>query len=372
MKSLISAVILSGGKGERSGADKNKVLCYFGARTALECCLDALTPFCDKTVVVAAQADLEQASAIACKYGAEVITGGNTRTESVKNGLSVLSGDGIVLIHDAARPFVSSDIIKRCIASAEESGSGIAAIKVADAVKTAENGIITGELDRSNLYYMQTPQAFELNKIKAAYEKATRSFTDDSAVYMSAGFSPVIVEGRIDNKKITYPEDMLTTPPCSKVGLGVDFHRLDFGRRLIIGGVQIPYERGLVGNSDADVLTHAVMDALLSASGNPDIGVLFPCTDEYKDADSIELLCRVTRIVEESGFGIASVSATIMAKAPKMQGYIPKMRSILSSAMGIDEGKINISATTTEGLGIIGNGDGMASSATALLYEKFG
>lgn len=371
MRSSISAILLCGGKGERCGSSVNKVLCYFGAKTALEYCLDAFSPLCDKLVVVSAKSDFESVCEIAEPYGAQVVVGGLTRTESVKNGLEVLCGDGIVLIHDAARPFVSREIIERCICSAEKFGSGIASVKVTDAVKTADGGLITGEVDRSNLYFMQTPQAFELGKIKAAYEKALGSFTDDSAVYMASGYEARLVEGSVDNRKITYPEDLLSPPPCEKIGTGVDFHRLQVGRKLILGGVTIPFERGLIGNSDADVVTHAIMDALLSASENPDIGVLFPCTEKYKDADSIELLRQVVSLVKQNGFGIASISATIMAKAPKMQPYIDKMRSRLAHTMDIAVSKVNISATTTEGLGIIGSGDGIASSATALLYKNF-
>lgn len=369
MKSSINAIILCGGKGERSKSKINKVLCYFGAKTALEYCLDAFSPFCDKIIVVSSAADREQIELISRSYNAEVVLGGETRTESVKNGLNALDRNGMVLIHDAARPFVSSDTIAKCVASTAEFGSGIAAVKVTDSVKRVKDGVITEEVDRSDLYYMQTPQAFWLKDIKAAYEKASGTFTDDSAVYAAAGFEPRIVLGRSDNKKITYPEDLLTSPPCGKIGLGVDFHRFGEGRKLIIGGENIPFDRGLIGNSDADVLTHAVMDALLSASGQPDIGVLFPCTDEYKDADSMELLKIVVASVREKGYGIASVSATIMAKSPKMQGHISKIRLNLSQTMGINYDCVNVSATTTEGLGIIGSGDGMASSATALLFR---
>lgn len=368
MKSSVSAVILCGGKGERSGSPINKVLCYFGVKTALEYCLDAFAPCCDRLIVVAAKADLSRIEGLAGAYNATVVIGGETRTESVKNGLSALDGDGIVLIHDAARPFVTDDIINRCVSSAREYGSGVAAIKIVDAVKRVVGDTIIGEVDRNELYFMQTPQAFSLSEIKRAYNMVGDSYTDDSAVYTYIK-PPRIVEGNATNKKITYPEDLLAAPPCEKVGVGVDFHRLENGRKLVLGGVTIPFERGLVGNSDADVLTHAVMDALLSASGNPDIGVLFPCTEEFRDADSIELLKTVVGLVKKSGYGIASVSATIMAKAPKMQKYIPEMRLSLSSAMDVHYSKVNISATTTEGLGIIGSGDGMASSAVALLFK---
>ena len=365
--SRVSAVILCGGKGVRSGSKKNKVLCYFGVKTALEYCLDAFTPLVGNIIIVAAQSDKAEICEIAKPYGAKVVLGGDTRTQSVASGLAAIEKSDIVLIHDAARPFVSEQTITDCIKSASELGSGIAAVKVTDTVKRVKDNIIVSELNRDELYNMQTPQAFRLTEIKKAYNEATGTFTDDSAVYAAAGFTPRIVLSSVSNKKITTPEDLISTPPCNMIGTGVDFHTFAPNRRLIIGGVHIPYESGLIGNSDADVLTHAIMDALLSAIGEPDIGVLFPCTDEFKDADSIELLKIVTAKVEKSGHKIINVSATIMAEAPKMKNHIPLMRKTLAVAMNIAEHQVNISATTTEGLGVIGEGKGIASSAVCLL-----
>lgn len=368
MKSSVSGIILCGGKGTRSGSAKNKVLCYFGTKTALEYCIDALTEFCDELIVVANENDKVEINNL-INGRAEIVMGGKTRFESVKNGLKAVKTDGIVLIHDAARPFVSSDTIKKCVESAKKYGSGIAAVKIIDAVKRVKGDIIIEELDRSELYRMQTPQAFRYNDIKEAYDKAEGNFNDDSAVYASMGYSPRIVLSHESNKKITVPEDMISTPPCDRIGTGVDFHRLTAGRPLILGGVNIPYDKGLLGHSDADVLTHAVMDALLSAIGEPDIGVLFPPIDLYKNADSVELLKTVVNKVNKIG-SIIGVSAVVIATAPKLCGYICEMKKKLAHAMRIDEHKINISATTTEGMGIIGKDDGIAASAVCLIQNK--
>ena len=366
--SALSAIILCGGKGLRAGSTKNKVLCYFGIKTALEYCLDTFSPICDKLIIVANKNDIDEIHTIADKFGASVVIGGESRTESVKNGLIALDDStDIVLIHDAARPFATEQTVLDCIASAREFGSGIAAVKVTDTVKRVTDGIITSEVSRNDLYYMQTPQAFRMSEIKKAYENADCVYNDDSAVYAAAGFSPRIVLSSADNKKITMPEDLISTPPCNKIGTGVDFHRLSSGRPLIVGGVNIPFDKGLIGHSDADVLTHAIMDALLSAIGEPDIGVLFPSTDEFKDANSVQLLKSVIAKVKSSGRKIMSISGTIMAQAPKMRPHIPKMRAVLASAMEVDERVINLSATTTEGLGIIGNNEGIAASAVCLL-----
>ncbi len=368
MRSSVDAILLCGGKGTRSGAKKNKVLCYFGVKTALEYCLDVFFGLCDNIIVVAAKDDYEEISAVAESYGAKVVVGGTTRFLSVKNGLKEVKSD-LVLIHDAARPFVDRETVENCIASAKRYGSGIAAVKVADTVKRVNDGAIIEEIDRKDLYYMQTPQAFVSNDIKKAYLNASGEFNDDSAVYAAYGLTPHIVTSRSSNKKITMPEDLISTPPCQKIGTGIDFHRFQKGRKLILGGVNIDHEMGLVGNSDADVLTHAVMDALLSAIGEPDIGVLFPCTEEFRDADSIRLLETVMRKVDEHGCKVISVSGVIMAEKPKMKGYIPSMRAVLASAMKIDTSRINISATTTEGMGVIGEGNGIAASAVCLLQE---
>lgn len=367
MKSSVNAILLCGGKGERSGSKINKVLCYFGAKTALEYCLDAFSPLCDNIVVVSAERDIEQIREISAPYGAQTVLGGDTRTQSVRSGLNAIKQCDVVLIHDAARPFVDQRTIKECIKSAQEFGSGIAAVKAVDSLKKVNDCVITDEIPRDDVYCIQTPQAFSFDKIKAAYLNVSGTFTDDSAVYMAAGGQPRIVIGSIDNKKITTPEDLISTPPCQRIGAGMDFHVFVKERKLIIGGVEIPYELGLTGNSDADVLAHAIMDALLSAIDKPDIGVLFPCTDEYKDANSIELLKTVVALVNAANRKIISVSATIMAQAPKMKDYIPLMRKRLSSAMGISENSINVSATTTEGLGAIGEGKGIAAGAVCLL-----
>lgn len=362
-----TAIILCGGKGTRTGSKLNKVLCYFGAKTALEYCLDAFSPFCKNIIVTATDDDKAEITEIATKYGASVVLGGETRTQSVKNGLQAVGDCDVVVIHDGARPFVSAETVRNCIESAHKYGSGIAAAKVTDTIKKVADGVITSEIDRDELYCMHTPQAFSAAEIKKAYNSVSGTYNDDSAVYAAAGFSPRIVIDNGDNKKITYPQDLFSVPPCQRIGLGVDFHRFAENRPLILGGVTIPYKYGLIGNSDADVLTHAVMDALLSAIGEPDIGVLFPCTDEYRGADSIKLLKTVKEKIDRKNRKIIGISATIMAQAPKMRDYIPDMRKRISETLCIGVELINISATTTEGLGVIGEGKGIASSAMCLI-----
>lgn len=369
MKST-DGIILCGGKGERAKTSKNKVLCYFGIKTALEYCLDAFAPFCKNIIVVSAKNDIEEITELSAPYGAQVVQGGQTRFESVFNGLKKVTSDTVV-IHDAARPFVTKEVIAACIESANVRGSGIAAVPTIDTVKRVENGIIVKDIKRNGLYNIQTPQAFDTKKIVEAYQKAYEGdhseYTDDSSVFAAYGYAPIAIESEESNKKITTPQDIIAVPPCQKIGNGIDFHRLATKRKLILGGVEIPHKKGLVGHSDADVLTHAIMDALLSAIEMPDIGVLFPSTDEYKNADSMKLLDIVTAHVKESGYCILSVSAVVMAKEPKLSPFMANIRKTLADRMNIDLHQINVSATTTEGMGIIGQGDGMAASAVCLL-----
>ncbi len=369
MKST-DAVILCAGKGARAKTAKNKVLCYFGAKTAIEYCLDAFAPFCNSLIVVAAEDDIDEIKEISAPYSATVTVGGATRFLSVLNGLKKATSP-TVIIHDAARPFVTKEIIEKCIKSAETHGSGIAATPTVDTIKRVENGMIVKNIKRDGLYNVQTPQAFDTKKIVDAYLKAAENpsslYTDDSAVFAAYGYAPVIVESDPSNKKITTPQDIIALPPCQKIGNGIDFHRLVPKRKLILGGVEIPNKKGLLGHSDADVLTHAVMDALLSAIGMPDIGVLFPSTEQYKNANSLELLDEVMRYVSEAKYSIMSVSAVVIAKEPKLSPFMTNIRQTLAERMNLELHQINVSATTTEGMGVIGQGDGMAATAVCLL-----
>ena len=194
---------------------------------------------------------------------------------------------------------------------------------------------------------------------------------DDSQVYELGGYTPRFVEGSEANRKITTADDFYSLPRDLKIGIGYDVHALGRDRRLVLGGTVVDYDRGLVGHSDADVLTHAVMDALLSAAGLPDIGVLFPDTDpSFKNADSIMLLKRVRAAVSEKGFSVSCVSAVIAAQKPKLMSYIPEMRKNIADALQIAADAVNVSATTTEGLGIVGEERGMAASASCLLKKE--
>jgi len=326
--------------------------------------------------------------------------GGATRSESVRNGLAAIKSQMpdagaicdfakdnnksppspfVIVIHDGARPFVTAELIGKTIESAFLHGSGIAAVPAVDTIKETDGIKITRTLPRSRLYHMQTPQAFRFAEIADAYEKVTEDCLDDSETYQKAGYIPRIVTGDYANIKLTTERDFLhaewgisgsgpKTPP--RIGAGFDIHRLVENRPLILGGVHIPFEKGLLGHSDADVLTHAVMDALLSAAGLPDIGVLFPDTDPaYKGADSMKLLQQVNEKIRK-GFTVGNISAVVMAEKPKLASYIPDICKSVASALSIHPNQVNVSATTTETLGIVGSGKGMAASATCILTNS--
>lgn len=368
---VIGAVIVCAGKGERTGLNYNKVLHYLGQKTVIEQTLDAFADSdVSRTVIVHASEDEQRIKELIAPYAnVGLCIGGDTRAQSVLNGLKALPCD-IAVIHDGARPFVSAALINACIRSAIEHGSGIAAVKSVDTVKRVQNGTVTS-LPRNELYNTQTPQAFVYSDILNAYNTVRGTFTDDAEVYERAGFLPVLVDGEYSNTKITNVGDLIKASPVgASIGIGFDVHKLTEGKPLILGGVTIPYNKGLDGHSDADVLVHAVMDALLSAAGLPDIGVLFPDTDDkYLGISSVLLLDEVIARISKS-HSVSSVSAVIMAQAPKLADYIADIRKSLGKRLKIDPTRINVSATTTEHMGIIGRGDAIAASASCLLTEN--
>ncbi|MCM1368632.1 MAG: 2-C-methyl-D-erythritol 4-phosphate cytidylyltransferase [Roseburia sp.] len=370
----VAAVIVCAGKGERTGLNYNKVLHYIGKKTVLETVLDAFSQTSvTQTVVVASAEDEARIREIATQYkGACVCIGGATRAQSVLNGLKALEPCDIVVIHDGARPFVEPRLIDACIESAVEYGSGIAAVRAVDTIKQVSHDRVR-TLPRFELFNAQTPQAFAYDKILHAYSCALAGTTDDCEVYENAGYSPRLVDGSYSNIKITTPSDLFRTlPQGARVGIGFDVHRLVGGRPLILGGVTIAHDKGLEGHSDADVLTHAVMDALLSAAGLPDIGVLFPDTDpDTLGISSMKLLDTVIGRVRDAGFSIGNISAVIIAQEPKLAPYIEDIRRSLAARLATGANVVNVSATTTEHLGIVGDGKAIAASASCLLTERY-
>ena len=366
----VSIILTCAGKGVRAGFEKNKLLVPVDGKTCLERCLENVysSKLADQLIVTASKEDFEQVKEICAPYGALVTLGGNTRTESVRNGLSLCTGE-VTLIHDGARPFLSHELIKRCINGAIEFGGVIPVMPSRNTVVKVGEKTAREYLGKSEIFSVQTPQAFKTELIKKAFAMAgDKAYNDDGEIYKTFIGELHTVDGESSNVKLTYPQDFDFSNKKDefRFGVGFDCHKLVEGRKLILGGIEIAHDKGLLGHSDADVLTHAIMDAILSSCALRDIGYHFPDTDpKYKGANSIELLRQVLAIVKEQGYAVQSLSASVMAEKPKLLKIIPSITQNLASVIGISPDKIGITATTLEGLGFVGREEGICVHATA-------
>jgi len=367
-----SLILACAGKGVRAGFNQNKLLVNHNGSTILEQTLNAFTQseLIDQIIITASQIDFDFISNLV-KDKATVVLGGDTRTQSIKNALEEVTGD-IVLIHDGARPFVSKKMIKDCIDTAKKFGSAIPVIKSRDTIARISGDVITEYVGKDSLANIQTPQGFNTKTIKQAYlSLGDKAFNDDGEIYLNYKSTLSYYEGNLGNIKLTYKQDFsLDDKPMYRFGTGFDCHKLVENRKLILGGVIIPHNKGLLGHSDADVLTHAIMDAILSSLSLRDIGYHFSDKDpKYKNADSMKLLEIVLAMVKEKGYKVESVSATIMAQKPKLLSFIPEITLSLATALNIAPGLVGIGATTLEGLGFVGREEGICTHATATLVK---
>lgn len=313
----------------------------------------------------------------------EVVEGGARRQDSVANAFAVVSGRAdLVVIHDAARPLVSADLIRRTVDAAVECGAAISALPATDTVKRGNaDRIIVDTLPRGEIFLAQTPQAFRVGVLRDALAQAggAADATDEAALAERAGHHVRLIDGDPRNIKITSLDDLATAErligvavpsegTTLRIGNGYDLHRLVTGRRLILGGVVIPFEKGLEGHSDADAVCHAVTDAILGAAGAGDIGRHFPDTDAaWKDADSLALLASAAQIVSAAGFSVVNVDVVVIAQRPKLVPYIDAMRAHLARAMGVAADRVSVKGKTNEGVGSIGAGESIAVHAVALV-----
>ena len=380
----VTAVLVAAGSSTRMGFDKLSF--DLGGETVVQRSIRAFAecPLVDEIVLVAGKnREFLEQQAAACQKPVQVVPGGATRAESAKNGVLAASGE-IVAVHDAARPFVSEAVIEAALNAAALCGAAAPAVPVKDTVKTAKRGdgktvpegcSVTETPDRSTLYAVQTPQCFDRAAYLAALdeldEASARLVTDDCSLFELTGRPVELVQGDYANIKITTREDLPRAENGGKkmrIGHGYDVHRLVEGRKLILGGVEVPYEKGLLGHSDADVLAHAVMDAVLGAAALGDIGQHFPDTaEEYAGADSLMLARRVAEIMTEHGWRIENIDATILCQRPKLAPHIPAMRAKLAEAFGMPVDAVSVKATTEEHLGFTGEGLGIAAHAVALI-----
>lgn len=372
------ALIMAAGSGTRMGLGENKVLLPLGGLPVLVRSVRAFDGLVDGVMVVTHPKDMPTIRS--WLPGVSLTAGGATRQQSVLMGLRALDADvDIVLVHDAARPLVDADTIRRCIDSARLYGSGVAGMPVKDTIKRVDaDGIVCQTPPRDMLWNAQTPQAFRVQPLRKAIEIMEvrgEAATDDASVMEAIGRTVRMVEGSYRNIKLTTREDIAMAEALlgvgeMRIGHGYDVHRLVEGRKLVLCGVTVPHGKGLLGHSDADVATHALMDALLGAAALGDIGRHFPNNDkQYKGISSLLLLARVMTMLREMGFTVCNVDITIAAQKPKLAPHLPEMVQTLSGVMALDTGYINIKATTTEGLGFEGKEKGISATSVALLRK---
>ena len=317
-----------------------------------------------------------------------IVEGGERRQDSIANAFTLVAGRAdVVVIHDAARPLVSADLIRRTVDAAVEGGAAIAAMPATDTVKRGgADRVIVGTLPRGEIFLAQTPQAFRVGVLRDALALTSRSTdaTDEAALAEQAGHRVRLVDVDSWNMKITMPDDLaiaerlIGVPAPSpvdattlRIGNGYDLHRLVAGRRLILGGVVVPFEKGLEGHSDSDAVCHAVTDAILGGAGAGDIGRHFPDSDAtWKDADSLTLLARAVRIVGGAGFSVVNVDVVVIAERPKLVPYIDAMQANLARAMGVAADRVSVKGKTNEGLDSTGAGASIAVHAVALVSRS--
>ena len=374
----VSVIIAAAGSGKRMGGGIDKQYIMIGGMPVLAKSVaafesnKAVGSIC---VVVKAGQEERFKKEIVDVYGFKkvtaIVTGGADRQESVFKGLKALPPEtDYVLIHDGARPFVRGEVIEKVLLKAVQWGAAVPAVEVKDTIKTVDNGIVTGTPERACLRSVQTPQCFGYKLLYSAHKTAAEEGflgTDDAALVEKYGHKVAVSEGDYRNIKITTPEDieMETSIRC---GTGFDVHAFAEDRKLILGGVEIPYEKGLLGHSDADVLAHAIMDALLGASGLGDIGKLFPDSDEqYKGISSMVLLEKVGDILYVKGFRIVNIDSVVIAQAPKIAPYTERIKQNIAEALGMPIDRISVKGTTTEGLGFTGRKEGIAANALAVI-----
>jgi len=380
----VTAIIAAAGSGSRLGSAIPKQLLDVGGRSMLSRSITAFdTHPAISDVIVVMPASLVSGGAMEyvgpTKHDLRLVTGGERRQDSVANAFDCVPGAAdVVLIHDAARPFVSADTISRTIEAAARHGAAIAALEVRDTVKRVERDVIVETVPRESIFLAQTPQGFRRDVLAAAIAMGRSGIeaTDEAALAERAGHPVHVVRGETANVKITTDEDLAAARrhvgagTAGRVGTGYDLHRLVDGRRLVLGGVTIPSTRGALGHSDADVVCHAVTDAILGAANLRDIGHHFPDTDpRWKAASSIALLRHAVALVGAERFEIANVDVTVVLESPKIKDYIDAMRVGVAGALGIEPARVSIKGKTNEGVDAVGRGEAIAAHAVALLRD---
>ncbi len=389
----VTAIVAAGGRGLRAGGGVPKQLRSIGGRTLLE---HALAPF-DRSgrvaeIVVALPPDL--AADPPAAFGAvetplRIVAGGPRRQDSVAAGVDAVGeGTDIVLVHDAARPFCPPALIGRVIDAAAAAGAAVPAVQATDTVKRSagadDHRVVAATLPRECIHLAQTPQGFRLDLLRAAVAlgRSGVDATDEALLVERVGHAVRLVEGDPDNVKITTAADLeraagrmaragVGSLGAVRVGIGYDLHRTVAGRPLVLGGTQVPHDRGLDGHSDADAVCHALIDAVLGAAAAGDVGQHFSNRDpRWKDASSIDLLRRAVTIVHERGFVVGNADVVVIAERPRIGPHAAVMRRRLAETLEVPVEAVSVKAKTGEGVDAVGRGEAIAVHAVATLAPR--
>lgn len=369
-----TALIVAAGSGSRMGGDVPKQFRRLGGKPVLRWAVESLIkhPALRAVRVVVGQGQRERAAQALAGLGVgELIEGGAERADSVRSGLAAIEGDA-VLVHDAARPFCPTAVIDRLLASLEFYDAAAPVLAVGDTLSRVGDGL--GEpVDRTGLARVQTPQAFRLATLKSAYEKwEGASPTDETTVVRAAGMKVAAVAGDPRLEKLTVPADFeraeqwLAGRLTPRTGMGFDVHAFAGEGPIMLGGIEVPHSRGLAGHSDADVVLHAITDALLGAAALGDIGDHFPPSDpRWKNAPSSIFLSHAVELLQTNGIIVDHIDCTVIAEAPKIGPHRLAMRARIAEISGLRVDQVSVKATTTEGLGFTGRREGIAAQAVA-------
>ena len=370
-----AAIVVAAGKGLRAGQPLPKQFAMWRGKPVLRHSVETLLDAGARPLVIAVPPDGEQAvlDALAGLEGFALVTGGTTRQQSVKKALAAVDSAERILIHDAARPDLPLPVIERLLAALEHHPGAIPVLPVIDSLSVENDGVMSGTAPREQLRRVQTPQAFRFDAIFRAHQdwQNEASAGDDAQVLRANGGIVAHVQGDDRLAKLTFAEDFMVQQPSIRIGMGFDVHRLVEGEELWLGGIRLDHSKGLSGHSDADVALHAIVDALLGAVANGDIGSHFPPRDpRWKGASSDQFLEHAAKLVREAGYGVGNVDLTIICEAPKIGPHRDAMRTRIADLLGVDIALVSVKATTTERLGLTGRGEGIAAQAIATVIKE--
>jgi len=377
----VTALIVAAGRGERLGGELPKQYRPLGGKPVLRWAVEALAghPSIDQVRVVIGEGQNQMAlDALSGLSVGDLIRGGAERSDSVLNGLKAI-GDGAVLVHDAARPFCPPAVVDRLLAVLDRNDGAVPVLPVADTLALGDT-VLDSPVDRKRMLRVQTPQAFHVEDLIYAYAEAGRgSPTDESTVMLTAGLKVAAVEGDSMLEKLTTPGDwdraeaIVASRLIPRTGMGYDVHAFGGDGPIMLGGIAVPHSRGLTGHSDADVVLHAITDALLGAAGLGDIGEYFPPSDaQWKGASSDLFLRHAADLVRERGGIIDHVDVTIIAEEPKIGPHRSAIRTRIAEVLAVKLEQVSVKATTTEGLGFTGRREGMAAQAVTSIRLEIG